>query len=140
MRKSGMREFFDAKTDIRKLPVIARPTFRLGENNCAQNLAAFQLRGLLLLLYRLGMERTLGLRRIGPSRHRSKRAMIRDREPGTDYNQGDCPARAHFHRELQIVHTRRISNFFFGIKDRRDRSGRYAFWWHNVWNGTSRDW
>jgi hypothetical protein len=35
MRKSKMREFFNAKIDIRKPGVIARPTFRLGENDCA---------------------------------------------------------------------------------------------------------
>jgi len=30
-----MRELFNAKIDVEKLGVIARPTFRLGENNCA---------------------------------------------------------------------------------------------------------
>ena len=95
MRKSKVREFFDAKTDIRILGVIARPTFRLSENNCAQNFAALQLRGLRLLLCGFGMERTLrsigilpmkghGLAARATGRDCRKRAMIGDREPGTD--------------------------------------------------------
>ena len=111
MRESKMREFFDAETDIRKLGVIACPTFRLSENNCAQNFAALQLRWLRLLLCRFGTERALGLRRIGLRCHGSERAMIRDREPGTDRNQDDRAARARFHRELQSLTTGKSQTF-----------------------------
>ncbi|SRR6266498_3197712 len=34
-QKRNEHEFFNAKIDVEKLGVIARPTFRLGENNCA---------------------------------------------------------------------------------------------------------
>jgi hypothetical protein len=95
MRKRKIREFFYAKTEIRKPGVISRPTLRLADNNCAQNFATLQLRGLPFLLRRFGMERALhgigilamigcGLATRAACRQRSERAMIGDREPGTD--------------------------------------------------------
>ena len=43
------------------------------------------------------MKWTLGVRRIGLCRHRSERAMIGDREPGTDRNRNDHVARVCIH-------------------------------------------
>jgi len=95
MRKSNAREFFDVKINIRKFGIIARPAFRFGKNNGPQDLAALHRYGLLLLRCGFGMKRTCGgigilpMIRRGLVAHatpceRSERAMIRDREPGTD--------------------------------------------------------
>jgi hypothetical protein len=92
MRKSEMREFFDAKRGIRKFGIISRPAFRFRNNNHPQHLAALHLRGLLFLLCRSGMKRTLrgigilpmegyGLAARATGRERGERAVVRNRDP-----------------------------------------------------------
>jgi hypothetical protein len=95
--KRNENKLFKAEINIRKFGVITRPTFRFYENNRPQDLATLYLRRLLLLVCRLGMKRASGMRRIGFCGQRSERAMIRDREPGTDRNRNACATHARVH-------------------------------------------
>jgi hypothetical protein len=107
-QKRNENKLFKAEIHIRKFGVIARPTFPFRKNNRPQNLAALYVRGLLLLLRRLGMKRALrgigimpmngcGLAPPVTRRQRSEHTMIRDREPGTDCNRNACATHARIH-------------------------------------------
>src|SRR5437588_1687285 len=87
-----MREqpvILEAKIDIGKIAVTSRPTLGDSWSNSTQDFAALHLRRLFLLFFRFGMKRAGGLRRIDFRRHGCERAMIRDRQPGTDRNRND---------------------------------------------------
>jgi hypothetical protein len=79
----------DRKIRSTELRVIACPGFVFRKKHCAQDFAALHLWRLSLLLCRLGVKRTGGLRQIGLCSRRSEGAMIRDRKPGTDRDCGD---------------------------------------------------
>ena len=74
----------DAKIDIRKSRIVARPIFCRCENDCAQNLAALRSGWRLFRFGRLGMKRTFALLRVRLCSERRESAMIGDCEPGTD--------------------------------------------------------
>jgi hypothetical protein len=76
----------DAKIDIGKISIIARPIFRDGGKNGAQNFAAQQVRRIPWLLCWLGMKRAFALARIRFWGDRPKRAVIGNYDPGTDRN------------------------------------------------------
>ena len=85
------------KMDIGKIAVTSCPTLGDSWSNSTQDFAALHLRRLFVLLFRFGVKRAGGLRRIGFSGHRCERAMIRDRNPGTDRNRNGHAAHARFH-------------------------------------------
>src|SRR5206468_11831255 len=87
----------EGKMDIGKIAITSCPTLRDSWSNSTQDFAALHLRRLFLLLFRFGMKRAGRLRRIAFRRHRCERAMIRDRNPGTDRNRNDQAAHARFH-------------------------------------------
>ena len=118
------RPFLKVKSDRRKIGVIARPAFRFRKNNRTQDFAALHLRRLLLLLCRLGMKRALVLRRGRFRRERSERAMIRDRDPGTDGNRDNHAAGACIHDSFNSMNHRDDSSIFF---------------WVGNWRNTGRD-
>jgi hypothetical protein len=106
--KRNENKLFKEEIDTWRFGVIARPTFRFRKYDCAQELAALYVRGLLLLLCRFGMKRALrgigimsmngcGLAAHATRRQRSEHTMIRDREPGTDCNRNACATHARIH-------------------------------------------
>ena len=87
----------NGKIRIAEFRVIACPIFCFRKNNGAQDFAALHLRGLFFLFRRLGMEWALGLRLVGFRCDRRERAMIRDRDPGTDRDCGNQGTRTCSH-------------------------------------------
>jgi len=87
----------EAKIDIGKIAITWCPTLRDSWNNGTQDFAALHLRRLFLLLFRFGMKRAGRLRRIVFCRDRRERAMVRDRNPGTDRNRNGHTTHARFH-------------------------------------------
>src|SRR5882724_7309469 len=87
----------EGEMDIGKIAVTSCPTLGNSWNNSTQGFAALHLRRLFLLFFRFGMKRAGGWRRIAFRRHRCERAMIRDRNPGTDRNRNAHAAHARFH-------------------------------------------
>ena len=90
----------DRKFEAAGIRVIACPAFRFCTEDGAQGFAALHLRALLCRLFRFGMERAGGLLRIGRCGHRRERAMIGDRNPGTDGNCHYQPTRGCSHDAL----------------------------------------
>jgi len=117
------RPFLKVKSDGRKIGVIARPAFRFRKNNRTQDFAALHLGRLLLLLCRLGMKRAVVLRRGRLRREGSERAMIRDRDPGTDGNHDNHAARACIHDSFNSMNHRDDSSIFFGQIDQPGDGG-----------------
>jgi len=117
------RPFLKVKNDGRKTGVIARPVFGFRKNNRTQDFAALHLRRLLLLLCRLGMKRALVLRRGRFRREGSERAMIRDRDPGTDGNRDNHAAGACIHDSFNSMNHRDDSSIFFGQIDQPGDGG-----------------
>jgi len=116
--------------------VVARPAFRCGRNNRAQNLAALYLGRLLFLLCGLGMKWAFALRRLPFGCDRTECAMIRNCQPRTDGNHNGCgsskiPLHCRCHARFQSSTCRRRSNVFFCINDwpngGRDCFRRHAF-------------
>ncbi len=116
-RMPNMRPFLKANSNGRKIGVIARPAFRFRKNNRTQDFAALHLRRLFFLLCRLGMKRALVLRRGRFRREGSERAMIRDRDPGTDGNYDNHAAGACIHDSFNSTNHRDDSSIFFGQID-----------------------
>ena len=87
----------EAKIDIGKIAITWCPTLRDSWNNGTQDFAALHLRRLFLLLFRFGMKRASRLGRIVFCCHRRERAMVRDRNPGTDRNRNGHTTHARFH-------------------------------------------
>ena len=83
-RSGKNNRLLDAKIDIRKSRIVARPIFCRCENDCAQNLAALRSGWRLFRFGRLGMKRTFALLRVRLCSERRESAMIGDCEPGTD--------------------------------------------------------
>ena len=79
----------NGKIRIAEFRVIACPIFCFRKNDSAQDFAALHLRGLFFLFRWLGMEWALGLCLIDFPCDRRERAMIRDRDPGTDRDCGN---------------------------------------------------
>ena len=77
--------------------------FVWARNSSAENSAALHLRRLLLLLCRLGVKRALGLRLVYLRGHCGERAMIRERDPGTDRNRNARVTRNRIHSEFQSL-------------------------------------
>jgi hypothetical protein len=85
------------KMDIGRIATTSCPTFRDSWSNSTQDFAALHLRRLFLLFCRFGMKRAGRLRRIVFCCHRRERAMVRDRNPGTDRNRNSHTAYTRFH-------------------------------------------
>ena len=117
------RPFLKGKSDGRKIGVIASPAFRFRKNNRTQDFAALHLRRLFFLLCRLGMKRALVLRRGRFRREGSERAMIRDRDPGTDGNYDNHAAGAWIHDSFNSTNHRDDSSIFFGQIDQPGDGG-----------------
>jgi hypothetical protein len=83
--------------DIGKIAFTRRPALGDNWNNSTQDFAALHLRRLFLLLFRFGMKRAGRLPRSVFCCHRRERAMVRDRDPGTDRNRNGHAAHARFH-------------------------------------------
>jgi hypothetical protein len=79
----------NGKIRVAEFRVSARPIFCFRKNDSAQDFATLHLRRLIFLFRRLGMEWALGLRLVGFRCYRRERAMIRDRDPGTDRDCGN---------------------------------------------------
>ena len=92
----------EGKIDIGKIAVTSCPTLGDTWNNSAQDFAALQLRVFVFLLCRLGMKRASRLRRIVFCCHRRERAMVRDRDPGTDRNRNAHAAHTCFHTQCWL--------------------------------------
>ncbi len=87
----------EGKMDIGNIAVTSRPTLGDSWNNGTQDFAALHLRRLFLLLFRFGMKRASRLGRIVFCCHRRERAMVRDRNPGTDRNRNARATHTRFH-------------------------------------------
>ena len=85
----------DDKIRITQSPVVTRPVLRFHKDNCAENFATLHLRR--LFLCRLRVKRALDLRLVHLRRHGGERAMIRDRDPGTDRNRNARVSNARCH-------------------------------------------
>ena len=85
------------KMEIGKIAVTSCPTLGNSWNNSTQDFAALHLRRLFLLFCRFGMKRASRLRRIVFCCHRRERAMVRDRDPGTDRNRNARATHTRFH-------------------------------------------
>ena len=96
---------------VAEFRIMACPIFCFSKNDSAQDFATLHLRGLFLLLRRLGMEWALGWALIDFRCDRGERAMIRDRDPGTDRNCNNGVARGRVHI-LQIVSATRVLKSF----------------------------
>ena len=99
------------KIGVAEFRVITCPIFCLRKNHGAQNFAALHLRGLFLLLCRLGMKRALGLRLVVVRCDRRECAMIEYRNPGADRDHNSCAACGGGHI-LQIGSAERILKSF----------------------------
>ena len=102
-RMHNERAMLNGEIRVAEFRIIACPIFRFRKNEGAQDFAALHLRGLFLLLCWLGVKRALGLRLAHLRRHSGERAMIRDRDPGTDRNRNAGVSRNRIHRELQSL-------------------------------------
>src|SRR5207244_8375382 len=109
-----MREqpvILEAKIDIGKIAVTSRPTLGNSWNNGAQDFAALYPRRLFLLLFRFGMKRASRLGRIVFCCHRRERAMVRDRNPGTDRNRDARATHTRFHIQCWLWSARTRPRF-----------------------------
>ena len=114
MRSWRDDNFFNCKIDIGKVRIVACPTFRRGGHGRAQNLAALNVRGVLFLLRRLGMERTFALRRRRLGRNRAERAMIENRDPGDDGDRNSHAAHGWPHAAFNRRRAMKSQIFSFG--------------------------
>lgn len=89
----------DAKIDIGKAGIVARPIFGNLREHGAQNLATLNIRGVLFRFVRFRVERTLVLLRGRNGEDGADRAMIGDRDPGQDRHRHGETARASLHAE-----------------------------------------
>ena len=90
-------QFFEIKIDIRNASIISRPALRDCRNDCAQNFAALNSRGLRWRLGRLGMKRTRALRCVGLRNDRAKCAVVRNRDPRKDRDGNSDASHAYAH-------------------------------------------
>ena len=101
----------EVKMDIGNIAVTWCPTLGDSWNDCAQDFAALHLRRLFLLLFRFGMKRASRLRRIVFCCHRRERAMVRDRNPGTDRNRNARATHTRFHIQCWLWSARTRPRF-----------------------------
>src|SRR5262249_49269645 len=87
----------NGKIRVAEFRIIARPIFCLRKNDSAQDFAALHLRGLFLLLCRLGMEWALGLPFVDSRCDRCDCAMIRDGYPCADRYRNSDTTHERFH-------------------------------------------
>ena len=104
----------DDKIRIAESPVVTRPVLRFRKDNGAENFAALHLRRLFFLLCRLRVKRALGLRVVRLRRYSGERAMIRDRDPGTDRNRNARVSNASCHIRSGVWSARTCPRFESG--------------------------
>jgi hypothetical protein len=85
------------KIDIGKVGVIAGPALGNLRHHRAQNFAALNVRRIVFLLCGLGVKRAFVFDRLGFGRDGADRAMIGNRDPGTDRNRDGHASHACLH-------------------------------------------
>ena len=127
MRSRREDNFFNCKIDIGKVRIVARPTFRGGGHGRAQNFAALNIRRVLFLFRRLGVERTFRGIGILPmirhglearatifGRNRAERAMIENGDPGDDGDRNSHAAHGWLHAAFNRRRAMKSQMFSFG--------------------------
>ena len=92
----------ERKMDMVTIAVTWCPTLRHSWNNGTQNFAALHLRRMFLLLFRFGMKRAGGLRRIVFCCYRRERAMVRGNYPRADRDRDAGASYARFHVQCRV--------------------------------------
>ena len=114
MRSRCEDNFFNCKIDIGKVRMVACPAFRGGGHGRAQNFAALNIRRVVFLFRRLGMERTFTLRRGRLGRNRAERAMIENCDPGDDGDRNSHAAHGGPHAAFNRRRAMKSQMFSFG--------------------------
>jgi hypothetical protein len=105
------RKLGEPKIDMRKVANCGRKIFCGGRSNGTKNFTTGGSDRLWLGVCGFGMERTSVLRRLRSRCDRAERAVIRNREPGTDRHRNDQATRTCSHGHLIADATRMLKCF-----------------------------